>query len=100
MKKLRCWYKSITKNKTLEIQVTRWEDWQWFEFECKWTRRQDHAGFQLNVQVLGFYFHIWFCDNRHWDWDEDGTEHWETEEVTNKRVSYKGADQGTLGPED
>jgi len=55
----------VTENKTLEIQANRWENWQWFDIEIKWTRKQDHAGFQFNFQVLGFYFHVWLCDNRH-----------------------------------
>lgn len=55
----------VTENKTLEIQANRWEHWQWFDIEMKMTRKQDHAGFQFNFQVVGFYFHVWLCDNRH-----------------------------------
>lgn len=67
LKRLHYKYWKVTKNKTLEVQVERWEHWDWFSFEMKWTRKQDHAGFKFIMQIIGFYMHVWFCDNRHWD---------------------------------
>jgi hypothetical protein len=92
----------ITENKTLETQLSHWEEWSWFNIEAKWTRKQDHAGFQFNVEILGFYFHIWLCDNRHWDHENNA---WYTEEneprIWGSKISnYRGADGGTLGPDD
>lgn len=65
------WDKSwnISKNKNLEIQLSRWDidhvlD---FKFNGYWYGR-DHAGPSLQIDILGLYFYIGIYDRRHWDY--------------------------------
>jgi hypothetical protein len=72
------WYKGLTKNKTFEIQSDIFDDKDtWFEFQIKWTRKGDHAGFNLTIEILKWYFCINIHDNRHWNYKED---RWMTKE--------------------
>ena len=57
--------KPITKNKTLEIEVLKTNNWLRFEFQ--YTVMQDHAGIRLELGLLGWEFHTGVHDNRHWD---------------------------------
>lgn len=33
----------------------------------RWTRKQDHAGFEFSMGVLGYGVHFRIYDTRHWD---------------------------------
>ena len=85
--------KSLSENKTLELQL----EWNvptflfsiyniqklfdesniifWnlsifndlFDFFISWTRKTDHAGFNLCITILGLFFAFSINDNRHWD---------------------------------
>lgn len=63
----------ITKNKSVEIQISRWNnltnliDIQ-FNIEPS---GHDHAGADFNVTLLHFYFMIHLYDTRHWDYDNN-----------------------------
>lgn len=59
---------AITKNKTLEIQITQWSNIFQIGLNLGWTRKCDHAGIRFNIEILGFYVGIEFTDNRHWDY--------------------------------
>lgn len=59
---------AITKNKTLEIQITQWSNIFQIGLNLGWTRKCDHAGLRFNIEILGFYVGIEFTDNRHWDY--------------------------------
>ena len=83
---------SLSKNKTLEVQISRWEeeDSPWFDFHFSLTRKQDHAGFNLSITIYRFAFYFFICDNRHWDIDDN---EWYTD-------TYRGASADTLGEGD
>ena len=63
----------ITKNKSIEIQISRWNnltnliDIQ-FNIEPS---GHDHAGADFNVTLLHFYAMIHLYDRRHWDYDNN-----------------------------
>ena len=44
-----------------------------FNFNLKWTRKMDHAGFYFLFTVWDWMFCFNFHDNRHWD---DDTNNW------------------------
>jgi hypothetical protein len=60
----------ITANKSFEIQVGRFRDGSVFEISLEWTRRQDHAGLGLHMEVWGFHLIATLYDNRHWDYEK------------------------------
>lgn len=53
------------KNKYWEIQIIK--DDNLFRFEFGWTVREDHAGVNIELGLLGYEIHFTFYDNRHWD---------------------------------
>jgi len=58
------------KHKYFNLQIGWYlsEDfYDYFDFTCKWTRRQDHAGFNFEIGLLKFYFIFYTYDHRHWD---------------------------------
>ena len=61
----------LSKNKTLELQSGTWEYWSYFDFVLRWDRHTDHAGFLLDIEILGLYFIFTIYDNRHWDYEKD-----------------------------
>ena len=66
-------YWSITKNKSLEIQLDIGKaEWDLFRFVFECRRKGDHAGVNFSIELFErFYFGITFSDNRHWDYDND-----------------------------
>jgi hypothetical protein len=56
------------KNKFFNLQIGWMTDeyYEYFDFTCKWTRKQDHAGFNFNFGIWRFYFIFYTYDNRHW----------------------------------
>ena len=66
---------SLTKNKSLEVQVSSWMDiWPIIGFGFRWSRKTDHAGFLIEFELLGLSAMVHFYDNRHWN---DSTNSWE-----------------------
>lgn len=57
---------SVSKNKTVEIEVTRSN--VLFEIELSAQTKTDHAGADLALGLLGHTVHLSFYDNRHWDY--------------------------------
>lgn len=53
----------------LQIGCTEDEYYEYFDFTCKWTKNQDHAGFNLNLGLWKLYFIFYTYDNRHWCMD-------------------------------
>ena len=43
----------------------------YFNFSISWTRKTDHAGFQVTFEILDFMVDFKIYDNRHWDWDNN-----------------------------
>ena len=67
-----CWFKQLTTNKGLEIQLTFGELANWFVIALESRSKCDHAGVEFRIELLRvFYFHINFYDFRHWDYDND-----------------------------
>jgi hypothetical protein len=44
----------------------KYEETDIFRFDSNWSRRVDHAGFNLNISIWNFYFMFNIYDNRHW----------------------------------
>jgi len=57
------------KNKFWEIQVIKNDNL--FRLEFGFTTRQDHAGVNLELGLLGYEIHFTFYDNRHWNYEEN-----------------------------
>jgi len=64
-----CYYKQLSKHKTLELQSGTWQEWSYFDFSKRWNRHTDHAGFNLNIEIFGLYFIFQIYDNRHWNYE-------------------------------
>ena len=65
----------ITENKCWEIE--QYLSGVLIEFEFNFTVRQDHAGCELSLGLLGYNIHFNFYDRRHWD---NETNNWKTYE--------------------
>jgi len=81
---------SLSENKTLEVQAEFWkeEDSTWFEFHFEWSKKRDHAGLDIRIEIWRFGFYFSICDNRHWDYEK------------NQWYVYKGACNGTMTEKD
>ncbi len=67
---IKCWMgETFVKHKYWEIQVIKNDNLLRVEFE--WTVKQDHAGVNLELGLLGFEIHATIYDNRHWNTDEN-----------------------------
>lgn len=40
-------------------------------FQCRWNRKVDHAGFLFELEILGLSTHFEIYDHRHWDYETD-----------------------------
>jgi hypothetical protein len=40
-------------------------------FVFDWTRRQSHAGLDIEIGLFGYAAHFNFYDNRHWNIEEE-----------------------------
>jgi hypothetical protein len=55
-----------------------------FDFEMRWNRKTDHAGFEFGIGILGYGIHFRIYDTRHWNdfdncWEEkDFSEYFKT----------------------
>lgn len=65
------WSTQLSKHKFLEIEICRQHEWQWFECSIRLNRKIDHAGLQVELEVLGLWFDFIIYDHRHWDYDND-----------------------------
>lgn len=65
-------YKSwrVTKNKTLEVQLSKGGD-TLVGVSFDWRLRTDHAGVMFTIDLFRRFLHVSFCDNRHWNSEED-----------------------------
>lgn len=54
------------KHKALEIQVAYFGT-DFFDINCSWRRRQDHAGISFEITLLGVLFALCLYDYRHWN---------------------------------
>lgn len=65
------WHLYKTKYIELESKVEK-ESVAMFDFHLSFTRKQDHAGFQVNLELFELIF-LWFSiyDNRHWNYERN-----------------------------
>lgn len=54
------------KHKALEMQVAYFGT-DFFDINCSWRRRQDHAGMSFEITLLGVLFALCLYDYRHWN---------------------------------
>jgi len=69
-------YWSVTKYKTLEIQVSRGGS-TIVGGSFRWDMNCDHAGIMVDINLFRRFLHISFCDNRHWDYENNCWEKYE-----------------------
>jgi len=62
---------SVNDNTTLEWQLSRWPNWNYFRHHLNWTRKRDHAGMEWEIEILGLTLTLNLHDNRHWDYEHD-----------------------------
>lgn len=61
------WHRFLgLKHKALEMQVAYFGT-DFFDINCSWRRRQDHAGLSLEITLLGVLCAISIYDYRHWN---------------------------------
>ena len=66
----------LTKNKSWEIEFLKTTEV--IGFTINYTMRQDHAGFHLQLALLGYDVSLNIIDDRHWDRE---TENWQKHEL-------------------
>lgn len=57
----------LTENKSWEVELLQGR--QLIGFEISYTMRQSHAGFNLELALLGYSVSYMIYDNRHWDYE-------------------------------
>lgn len=63
---IKCWTGSTPiSHKYWEVQIIKHDNL--LRFELGWTMRQDHAGANLELGLLGWEIHFNLYDNRHWN---------------------------------
>lgn len=59
---------NVTATKAVSIDLLRFEDWtEYFEFRTKWNRKEDHAGVEVKITILGLKLRCSVFDVRHWN---------------------------------
>lgn len=62
---------AISKNKSLEIQVSRWGNgYTLFGLIVSPSWFRSHSGLMIELELLNRAIIINFCDNRHWNYQE------------------------------
>lgn len=64
---LKCWSEKVFENKAIEFEILKTTDI--IDFSIDITHRQSHAGFRLELGLLGYNMSFHFYDTRHWDYD-------------------------------
>jgi len=59
------------KNKFWELQITTLWEGPYFNFHFEWSKKCDHAGLQILIEIHKFMFDFKIYDSRHWDWDNN-----------------------------
>lgn len=59
----------LGKYSAWELEGGKNEEWDWFNFRLKWTRKCDHAGFDFSLELLGYWISFYTYDGRHWNYD-------------------------------
>ena len=68
-KSIKTWYgKTVFKHKYWEVQIIKNDNL--FRIEFEFSTRQDHAGINLELGLIGYEIHATIYDNRHWNYEE------------------------------
>ena len=62
--------------KGLELQLC--SNYKMLGFEYDWLEHCDHWGHRASIIVAGLGFHAWFADSRHWDYERETFEMYDT----------------------
>jgi hypothetical protein len=76
-KPLGCISARLTKNKSLELEHS-YMSTMLVDFDLLWTVRTDHAGFRITVGILGYGIGFQIYDTRHWNYERDQYEIYNT----------------------
>lgn len=77
MKNLVLKFLRLSTNKSFELQLAFIEDgWPWLNVNFAITRKCNHAGIRLLIEVPFIFLNFDIYDNRHWDYK---TKNWCTE---------------------
>jgi len=57
-------------NKAWELEHTFYSG-ALFDFDTSYSIREDHAGFEFSLGILGYGIHFHFYDTRHWDYESE-----------------------------
>ena len=60
----------ITKNKSLEVQLSK-AGKTLIGFSFRWDSHCDHAGVMFELNLFRHFFIVNFYDSRHWNYDEN-----------------------------
>lgn len=62
---------AITKNKSLEIQVSKWgHSYTLVGLMIRPSWYSSHSGLMIELEMFNYALIVNFCDNRHWDYEE------------------------------
>lgn len=67
-KNLGCVHGMLTENTAWELEHTYYSPLL-FDLDIKWNHKEDHAGFEIVIGILGYGIHFHIYDTRHWDHD-------------------------------
>jgi hypothetical protein len=61
----------LGKHKNLELQISYWgmQTFAGLELDTRWCGH-DHAGFRLNIELMGCMISMQLYDSRHWNYEE------------------------------
>jgi hypothetical protein len=67
----------LSENKNFEIQISRFERSHLMDVavDLRWWG-QDHAGPELDINILGYMFNMKIYDSRHWNYENN---RWQTD---------------------
>jgi hypothetical protein len=67
----------LTKNKAWELEHTYYSP-ALFDIDISLSAKEDHAGFDFGIGILGYGIHFHIYDTRHWDYWAEDYEHTQT----------------------
>lgn len=81
------WLKNVvvTENKTIELELYKTKTIIGGSFGL--TFRQDHAGLDFSIDLVGYTFSFSLIDNRHWNSKINDWENWKTFATTSQENS-------------
>ena len=71
--------RSIHKHTAWELEHTYYNG-SLFDIDVSWSIREDHAGFELCLGLLGYGVHFHIYDTRHWNYTTNTWEEYKSDE--------------------